>query len=460
MKNSIILLFIVGLAACNFLEEEPLDFLSPANFYLDEADAEAAVIAIYSQLTYYPNVMWEVGGITADLLEPGAGAPASRIELQTYSYDPTQVDVSALWREPYQGINFANTAIDRITSANLESAITDPLVAEAKFMRALFYFDLARVFGAVPLILNETTRLDGLQEEQAPQSAVYDRAVQDLNEAIPDLPASRPASEVGRVTKGAAYALLTKVQLYKGNYAEAATAAERVMEQGYQLMPIEQLWDPAFENGPEHIFSVQFLAGVQGSGLNELFGVRGAEAPYTGFSSAFVEESFVNEFNPADQRKPVSILESYMIGDSTVVIDPHVFKYFNPNGPAPNDTDTNWPVIRYADVLLMYAEALNQSNNGPTAAAYDAVNQVRTRAGLPDLPTGLSQMDFSDALLQERAFELCFEGHRWFDLRRFDQLVPTIEAYGQPIQAPKHLLFPIPQREMDVNNSLEQNTGY
>ncbi len=460
MKNSILILTIVSLAACNFLEEEPQDFLSPANFYQNEADAEAAVIAVYSQLNYYPAVMWEVAGITADLLEPGAGAPASRIELQTYSYDPTQVDVSALWREPYQGINFANTAIDQIQNAGLEATAVNPLIAEAKFLRALFYFDLARVFGDVPLVINETTSLSGLQVDRAPQASVYAQAVKDLEEAVTDLPASRPGSEVGRATKGAAYALMTKVHLYQGKYAESATAAERVMQQGYDLMPIEQLWDPAFENGPEHIFSVQFLAGVQGSGLNELFGVRGAPAPYTGFSSAFVEEAFVSEFDPSDQRKAVSILESYPLGDSTVVIDPHVLKYFNPNGPAPNDTDTNWPVIRYADVLLMYAEALNQSNNGPTPAAYEAVNQVRTRAGLPNLAAGLSQADFSNVLLQERAFELCFEGHRWFDLRRFNQLVPVITAYGQSIQAPKHLLFPVPQRELDVNNRLEQNKGY
>lgn len=460
MKNFITIISIVSLAACNFLEEEPQDFLSPANFYQNEADAEAAVVAVYSQLNYYPAVMWEVAGITADLLEPGAGAPASRVELQTYSYDPTQVDVNALWREPYQGISFANTAIDRIQQAGLESTAVDPLIAEAKFLRALFYFDLARVFGDVPLVVNETANLEGLQVPRESQTNVYAQAVKDLEEAATDLPATRPGSEIGRATKGAGYALLAKVQLYQGNYAESATAAERVMEQGYALVPIEQLWDPAFENGPEHIFSVQFLAGVQGSGLNELFGVRGASAPYTGFSSAFVEESFVNKFDLADQRKSVSILESYPLDDSTVVIDPHVFKYFNPNGPAPNDTDTNWPIIRYADVLLMYAEALNESNGGPTVAAYDAVNQVRTRAGLPNLPAGLSQADFSDALLQERAFELCFEGHRWFDLRRFNQLVPVITSYGQPIQAPKHLLFPVPQRELDVNNRLEQNTGY
>ena len=220
-------------------------------------------------------------------------------------------------------------------------------------------------------------------------------------------------------------------------------------------------WDPAFENGPEHIFSVQYLAGVQGSNLNELFGVRGAPSPYTGFSAAWVDESFANSFAEEDQRKPVSILEVYINRDGdTVDIEPHVLKYFNPDGPSPGDTDTDWPVIRYADILLMYAEALNNVNNGPNAAAYDAVNQVRARAGVGPLPAGLGQAAFSDALLQERAWELCFEGHRWFDLRRFDQLVPVMNAYGQPIQAPKHLLFPIPQRELDVNNELSQNPDY
>jgi len=457
----IFILYFLGLSACNFLDEKPEDFLSPANFYQSEADAEAAIIAAYDELGYYLSNMWEIGGITADLLEPGAGAPQSRLELQTYSYDPTQGDLNSLWRNVYQGINIANTAIDQIGPSGLDADIVDPLIGEAKFLRALYYFDLARIFGDVPLLTSETSSLGNLQVSRSPQSEVYQQVVNDLEDAIELLPESRPGSQTGRATTGAALALLTKVQLYRGEYQAAASAAEQVMAQGYALMPIEELWDPAFENGPEHIFSVQYLAGVQGSNLNELFGVRGAPSPYTGFSAAWVDESFANSFAEEDQRKPVSILEVYINRDGdTVDIEPHVLKYFNPDGPSPGDTDTDWPVIRYADILLMYAEALNNVNNGPNAAAYDAVNQVRARAGVGPLPAGLGQAAFSDALLQERAWELCFEGHRWFDLRRFDQLVPVMNAYGQPIQAPKHLLFPIPQRELDVNNELSQNPDY
>ena len=450
--------------ACDFVEEEPKDFLSPANFYQTEADATAAVNAVYNHLAaggYYSSGIWSLGDVTSDLLQPGEGAGQGRIALQTYTYDPTLGVVNNLWREVYTSINRANTVIERVPLIDMNVETRERLVAEAKFLRALNYFDLVRVYGDVPLLVNETVSLENLEVSRTATASVYDQIVTDLQDALAALPASYPSDETGRATLGAARTLLARVYLYTGEYGLAAQLAAAVLDMDYSLEPdYADLWRVENENGPEHVFSVQFRAGVRGSGFMETFAVRGGSSPITGFSGVIVEESFLQSFDPADTRRDVSIRTSYTFQDGTTeTFEPHVWKFFDPNAGDPSDTNVNWPVMRFAEVLLIYAEALNEANGGPTPEAYEAMNRVRDRAGLAALPDGLDQAAFREAVLQERAWELCFEGHRWFDLKRSGTLMEVITDYGQPIQD-KHLLFPIPLREMDTNPELEQNPGY
>lgn len=465
IKVSLTLLMLWAVSGCQFLDENPQDFLAPANFYKTEADAVAAVNAVYSHLStgaYYGGNAWRLGDLASDLLDDGAVSRTETLELNTYTVASTNDIVSEFWQRLYTAINQANAAIGRVPGTTMDATRKARLVAEVRFLRALFYFDLVKAFGDVPLVIEETTSLNALTVSRRPAADVYNQIIQDLQEAEKALPASYAAADLGRVTKGAAQSLLAKVYLFNKDFAAAAQKAQEVVQSNtYSLVPnYADLWPSEKENGPEHIFSVQYRAGVVGSGFNETFGVRGGKTPITGGSGAFVKKTFIASYETGDVRKDISIKDSYTFADgSKATFQPHVWKYFNPNGTTPSNTDTNWPVIRYADLLLMLAEARNEVA-GPTADAYAPINQVRSRAKLPALPTGLTKEQFRDAVLRERSWELSFEGHRRYDLIRMNKLQETMQKAGITTTVPKHNLYPIPQRELDTNRELQQNTGY
>ena len=452
-------------SSCQFLDENPQDFLAPTNFYQTEADAVAAVNAVYSHLStgaYYGGNYWRLGDLASDLLDDGAVSRTETLELNTYTVASTNSIVSEFWQKLYVAINQANAAIERVPGTTMDATRKARLVAEARFLRALFYFDLVKAFGDIPLIREETKSLNVLSVARRPAAEIYTQIIQDLQEAEKGLPVSYAAADLGRVTKGAAQSLLAKVYLFKLDFAAAAQKAQEVVQANtYSLVTnYADLWPAEKENGPEHIFSVQYKAGVVGSGFNETFGVRGGKTPITGGSSAFVKKPFISSFETGDVRKDVSIKDSYTFSDgSKATFQPHVWKYFNPNGTTPSNTDTNWPVIRYAEILLILAEARNEVA-GPTPDAYVPINQVRSRSKLKALPTGLTKEQFRDAVLQERGWELCFEGHRRYDLVRMNKLKEIMQKVSITTTVPKHNLYPIPQRELDTNRELQQNTGY
>ncbi|MFC5412771.1 RagB/SusD family nutrient uptake outer membrane protein [Larkinella bovis] len=464
-KLSLTVLLVWLVSSCQFLDENPQDFLAPANFYKTEADAVAAVNAVYSHLStgsYYGGHFWRMGDLASDLLDDGAVSRTETLELNTYTVASTNDILSEFWQRLYVAINQANAAIGRVPGTTMDANRKARLVAEVRFLRALFYFDLVKAFGDIPLITEETTSLNDLAVARRPATEIYKQIIQDLQEAEKALPVSYAAADMGRVTKGAAQALLAKVYLFTKDYAAAAQKAQEVVQSGtYSLVPnYADLWPAEKENGPEHIFSVQYRAGVVGSNFNETFGVRGGKAPITGGSGAFVKKTFIASYETGDVRKESSIKDSYTFSDgSKATFQPHVWKYFNPNGTTPSNTDTNWPVIRYADVLLMLAEARNEVG-GPTADAYAPINQVRSRAKLGALPAGLTKDQFRDAVLRERGWELSFEGHRRYDLIRMNKLQENLRKAGINVTVPKHNLYPIPQRELDTNRELQQNTGY
>ncbi len=457
-KTQFLLLTALLVSACDFLTETPRDFLSPANFYQTEKDAVAGVDAIYSTL----QASWILAELASDLLNEGAAPRTENLELQTFTFSSANGYFANFWQNCYVGINRANTALGRIPSIEMNEERKARLLAEAVFLRSLHYFDLVKVFGDVPLIITETTGLEGLTIARTPKAEIYKQLIDDLEGTYNQLPLTYAAAETGRVTKGAALAFLARVYLFNEQFDKAAEHARTVTTLGYRLLDnYADIWPSEKENGPEHIFSIQYKAGVRGSGFNETFGVRGGKAPITGGSGAFVKKTFYDSFESGDIRRDISIKTSYTFPDGSVqTFEPHVWKYFNPNGITPSNTDTNWPVIRYPEVLLTLAEALNEVNNGPDAEAYHSINQVRNRAMLPDLPGNLTRQEFRDAILRERGWELCFEGHRRYDLVRMNKLSEAMAAAGVTVKMPQHAFFPIPLREMDVNSKLEQNEGY
>ena len=308
MKKIIFIISIgLSISSCNFLDETPKDFLSPANFYKTRADAIAAVNAVYDQLAsggYYGSNMWELGERPSDNLEDGPVSRDVSLELHTFTWNSATSIFGEVWHQIYISINRANTVLEQVPSIDMDESLKNRLIAETKFLRALDYFDFVWLFGGVPLITESTASLDDLYAERNEPAQIYDQVINDLQDAETVLPLSYSSSDVGRATKGAAKALLARVLLYKGDYAGAAQKAKEVMDLGvYDLFDsVDDLWKVANENGIEHIFSVQYLAGVQGSGYSSSFAIRGAEPPLTGYSTAIVRQDLLNSFEPDDER--------------------------------------------------------------------------------------------------------------------------------------------------------------
>lgn len=475
---------ILALTGCmdNFLSTEPEDSLSPENFYENEEDAVAAIYSVYERLgtkgLYNMDGIMYILANASDQTRP-FGANAERVALNDYSYTALNTITSAWWKASFQIINRANAVTNNVPDIQMDENLRASIVGEAKFLRALSYFNLVRMYGEVPVITQETENFEDIQEPRTSVDSVYAQIIRDLEEAQGVLPESYNDTNKGRATVGAAKTLLAKVYLTRERWQDAADKAQEVMDSGtYGLFEdYAHVFLAEHENGKEHIFSIQFHAGSQNAGKQgrfwtytapnesktaELSVARGGSS----FGAVFPEVDYYEAY-PDDYRKEVNFFtewSDFPETDTTVTFEPHFFKYHDTGQTQSKRSSVNFPLFRYADVLLMYAEAANEANGGPTAQAYEALNQVRQRARynqsdsvLPDL-SGLTQSGFRDAVLQERHWELVGEGKRWFDLKRTDQLVEKLQADGKNIQE-KNRLFPLPNIELELND-WQQNPGY
>jgi hypothetical protein len=313
---------------------------------------------------------------------------------------------------------------------------------------------------------------------------VYQFIVNDLKVAENELPLTYAASEAGRATKGAAKGLLAKAYLtWAGNntaspyWAQAAAKAKELMDLGiYNLYEnYADVFKVSSRGGKENIFEVTYVKDVLGQSHATYWAPRGAPiVPSNGFGTIRVSKSLWDGFLPEDKRREVSFLSSYTHPTTGQVVDLSVenpdfvravsfWKLADLSSSVFSGGEKSFPYMRFAEILLIYAEALNEVS-GPAGEAYNALNRVRARAGLSEPVSGLSQNEFRDKVLQERRLELNFEGHRWFDLVRRERLIEAVKAETSfnrnPQIGPQHLLFPIPQREIDINEALEQNPGY
>ncbi|MBC7922306.1 MAG: RagB/SusD family nutrient uptake outer membrane protein [Ferruginibacter sp.] len=475
MKKTIAVLCLLGgLTACEVLEQIPEANFTPTNFYRNADDAKAAVSVVYDPLNsgnMYGQIMWILQDQATDDAEWGNGrstANQPKNDLDRYTFTPATSTFQSLWGTVYQAINRANTVIARVPGIPMDEALKIRYVAEAKFLRGFYYFTLVRLFGGVPVQLNETTSLGNLTVPRASVEDVYQQVIGDFTEAEAVLPVSYPGIDRGRATKGAANAFLAKVYLTRQEWAKASAKAKEVMDLGgYDLWTnFHEAFLLANKNGKEAVFEVQALGGGVGEGSF----MQGYMRPnfdrvngVAGFGDDPATENLYRTYAPSDKRRDVTIrlysATTTPAAPASVVFPGYVYKYLDPTATGNGDGSNNYPIIRYADVLLMYAEALNEQAAG-NADAYAAVNRLRKRAGLPDL-AGLTQDQFRDAILLERRLELAFEGHRWYDLARTKRLIGAVKAQNPGIDVQeRHYLFPIPQTERDVNPALEQNPGY
>ena len=494
-KARVILLAVLAIMACwackDLLEEDPQDQIFVENFFQTENDAIAAVNSIYAILNStssaptfggaYHSSYWVTAGLASDEMENRLAGAVELDQLSTFTHRPVNSNLYDFWILAYKGISNANFALDGIPSIRMDEAVKNRYLGEARFLRGMLYFDLVRWFGDIPLI---TSLNSDLRPARTPAAGVYAQIISDLSFAAANLPASYPPNDgLGRATSGSATGLLAKVYLTIGEWQQCIDQCNLIINSGrYGLY---QDFAEAFripnENGKETLFSIGFGTANNSISFWEVgqFNVRLLPRKLSGAISGVNAQGWqvsnqhlYDSFDPSDRRRQVTMLTEIQNTDGSVtIVEPHIQKYWDKvNEPLAGNTDHDFPYLRYSDILLMKAEALNELNQGPVAEAYDAVNQVRRRARfngsvelpiLPDLQ-GLSYQAFKDALLLERRHEFVAEGQRWFDLVRFgklQELVPLAKPGVQP--EPFHNLFPVPQTEIDLNqNLLPQNPGY
>lgn len=469
--------FLLGSCQDVSLDQVPQTERSEANFYKTNADFYNAIVGVYGALKL-PGIIEKGSGsylymteMVTDNTDTGQARGGTATELyyfEDFNFALSSTTISNAWIGHYAGIARTNSILDRLSAANIPQASKDRFEGEAKFMRALFYFNLVRFFGDVQLVTQEITSPYGANSlPRSPATEVYALIISDLKTAETKLPATIPTAEAGRASSWAAKTLLGKVYLTQKQYDNAAAKLKEVIDGNtYSLMPKYADIFPAatsYAANKEYIFAVQYKSGQVGQGSDlwsnwgavnastALFGTGGGTGGGFNRPTADMEAAY----EAGDLRKDASMLSSYKAANGTTVNERYVVK-FRQQGALNADSDVDFPLLRYADVLLMYGEALNESGQTTQALAY--LNQIRKRAGLAD-KVGLSQADFRLAIEQERRVELAFEGHRWFDLVRTGRFVPVMQSKGYKVKD-FHTLYLIPQREMDLNKTLTQNTGY
>lgn len=496
IKYTAAVLLVMSAASCKkYLDKVPLDSINTSNFFQTEADAIAAINGAYQPLQWpklYNLRLWTTDIWAANSVV-GAGGGTDGIETQDIANFVTSTDNAAaldIWRGPAPGILRCNLVLQNVPGMNIPGSIKDRVLGEAHFLRAHYYFLLVRLFGDVPLVTTPQTPGDDLRPARTGKEKVYDLIISDLTEAISLLPdrSAYAGADVGRASKGSALGMLAKVQLTLGNYEETVLLCRQVTGLGYQLnADYADNFNPAAKNSIESLFEVQYAGKTaysfwdnenQASWVSTFTGPRNSNFVGGGYGWNQPVAEFVNQYEAGDNRKDKTILyvggpafdgQEYQASFSTTGFN--LRKFLIPKSISP-DYDTNpanWPVLRYSDVLLMEAEALCELNRLDEAQApatsIDAggsLNRVRRRAGLTDVQ-GLSQAALREKIRKERRIELAFEGSRWFDLVRYDNgqyAAGFLHGAGKTNFSAKHLLLPIPQKEIDANPNLSQNPGY
>ena len=485
MKKLTTSLFALALlAGCNVLDKDPLPSISPSNFFKTPDDAEAAITAAYDGIQgtgAYAQELNVVGEMPSDNCTSSNGDVAA---MENIAWMSTTSQVNNVYREAYIAINRANAVLKYVPALDMLSGRKNSILGEARFLRALSYFNLVKLYGGVPLRLEPTeSGAPGvLNLPRASAEQVYQQVVTDLTDAEPLMLNANPT----RATKGSVNALLARVQLTQRNWAAAQAAANKVITggAGYALAGNYKSLFPA-DNKTESVFEVQYSGNSDGGTFNILPDLLLPSPPATFSFPKFniptteliqyadtvndLRWKFIGRTNAGRDHG------SYVDGGRGNGNDRGPFVYKWPSNPNGFNSPDNYYVLRYADVLLMYAEAANEQA-GPTADALAKLNLVRQRAGLTALTTASPQATSKQTLRNEidrqRRLELAFEGERWFDLLRYARhnqaeagahAVTALDIIAQQRQGARdanYLLFPIPLGELNTNTQIQQNPGY
>jgi hypothetical protein len=471
------------------LIEEPRSAISPDQFFKTDIQCVQAVNGVYAGLPdiFGQEDLWKS-------MEEGTDVvmyfPANDGNQEYTLSAAAPGNISGIWNKSYSAITNANLVINRVGQAEITPALKNRILGEAKYLRALHYYLLTNSFGDVPLWTDELDVDVVSQLPRARVAEVRNQMKKDLAEAADNLPASYSASDVGRVTKGAALSLLAKVYLFEKDWANAEKYAQMVVDGGqYMLIDFANLFDinNKFQNNKESIFEIQFKRDnatntnvkvnyyytwfmPQKDANNKTYaGVDFGTTVLRGYENFYPSEVFVNMFENDDKRKAVTLAISYNNQNFTRLIKPgrpwFGAKFWDLQA---NDRNSGKNIYfqRYADVLLILAEAMNEQNN--TSGALTWINKLRLdHGGLTTPLAGLSQEEIRAVIFKERAIEFAGEFQRKWDLARWGKLVEAVKSVaadnpkGAANIKPEYVLFPIPDAEIIKNPNLKpQNAGY
>lgn len=509
MKQYIIFALLVSVAfgsCADFLEEKPKTFLSPDNFFQTVDDLNAGLNAIYRTPQDRYAGMWaaenwfEWATDISEITDKNSWAHHNEVARLPNTFNASSSVPNDFWSHTYNHMKDANNLLAALPNVSVDEVLKNQIEGQARALRAFIYFDAVRVYNGTPLLLESTTDISFLKTVQrATPEEMYDAIIEDLQFAMEVLPDSWPAEQLGRITKGAAAAMLSKVYLTmagfplnKKEYYEKARAilSDFVDNKKYGNYALEREYADIFDDkkapGIEGVWTINFSKGFgQGSDFQtnfaplELYYADGIGLTYGGgWSNGIPTERFYDSYDKVNDKRfkhtywssTAEIPEEYDAllpkdkDGKTIHIQfyrPHVKKF---REKTPNDNSLRSAldhyVIRYADVLLMYAEVLNELGSN---LCYDYVNQVRERAGLSHI-SGMTKDEFRDHIMLERAWEFCFEGDRKFDLLRWGVYYTRASEWNPQvknnIKSGKHEFWPIPQSQIDINSNLEQNPGW
>lgn len=460
--------FCILAGACkeSFLDLAPVSNVNTVNFYKTKADFDLAVNAAYATLyTFYGPE--SAVSYTEQLGDNGtmynvAGIQADRWAFKDYALRPSNTEVYRFWQEAYKALYSLNVVLDKIQQSDLDTAYKTDVMAEMMFLRGLYYFDMAQLWGDLPIVTRPLSVEESYKTLRSPVTDVYKQIAQDLQYAAANLPLATSVTAPGKASKGAAQTLLGKVYLTTGDKTAAAKVLTEVYNSGqYSLLPhYGTLWDVNTKNTKESVFEIQYKGG--------------AGNPYSNYWTSFAPtENFVltlygggmnqvtddlyNEYEIGDVRRDTSIFTGYTNKSGVFIPIKFPKKWVDRNAQVVGGrelSNNNFMVLRYADVLLLLSEATGDPMY---------LNQVRARAGMPLFGTaGYPAAKYPTlelAIEHERRVELAMEFHRWFDLKRTKRAVTVLKAKGKAVTEDK-LLLPIPEIVRQQNGVITQNPGY
>ena len=445
-KLIIIIIATLALAGCKkgFLDLNPATDANAEGFYKTANDFNVALIGAYEKFTGYPTAYFELNSYRSDELRldaPTAGTQ-DRYDIDKFQDNSSNNILLNSWALYYNGINRCNEVIARIPEADFDAKLKSQYLAEAKFIRAFHYYNLVKFWGSVPLILDVISPADALKAKRISANEVLNIMAEDLKSCVVNLPPSYNTTNIGRATAGAASALLARILLEQKKYGEVILALTPVIGK-YSLLPkVADVFSVNNKNNDEIIFSIRFNKDIDGAG-------HGLWLSTNSSTSSLVPPFMLNAYETNDKRK--DLLMYQRSGTSNSYLPK---KFYDVISPTTKDAGNDWILIRYAEVLLMYAEAMNEIKYESDGLAFKYLNEVRQRATQNSTPLFTNanfpdQESFREAVYNEYQLELPYEGQRWFTLTRTGKAASEI-LQNEGVTVPTfRLIFPVPQSEVE-----------